>query len=146
MGPTPLHPSLHSPHLEKGCIGQEGTGLVCLPIPKELFTPHLPALPVSDGLRPGLSQVLWLLGQPQQGPDAVKLGKGHEPFMFSSYLPGKAVPILSPLPYLDFTLGLLARQAKTTRKNQRWNKPCLFTSVSLHGANHYLWSGPFPPH
>lgn len=80
MGPTTLQPTLHSPHLEKGCMGREGTGLPCLPIPQELLIPHLlPALLVSDGLRPGLSRVLWLLGQPQQSPDPVELGKGYEP-------------------------------------------------------------------
>lgn len=65
MGPTTLQPALHSPHLEKGCIGRKDAGLLCLPVPEELLTPQLlPALLVSDGLGPGLSQVLWLLGQP----------------------------------------------------------------------------------
>lgn len=38
MGPTTLHPTLHGSHLEKGCIGKESAGLLCLPIPEELFT------------------------------------------------------------------------------------------------------------
>lgn len=40
MDPTTLHPvALHSPYLEKGCVGKEGAGLLSLPIPEELFTP-----------------------------------------------------------------------------------------------------------
>lgn len=55
-------------------------------------------------------------------------------------LPGKTVPILASS-LLDVTLGLLAR---VNQKNQRWNKPCLFTSVPSMGQTIIFGLAPFP--
>lgn len=65
-GPTTLHPViLHSPHLKKGCAEERAQDSCACQSPRS-SSPYLFFLVCwyLMGLRPGLSQVLWLLDQP----------------------------------------------------------------------------------